>query len=182
MSGIQLPMYVFTNTCVHKRIIHWFHFCHLSQCLPWQWVFWLTSLELVTGCYYFYSSRFIRTPNTVKRHCHQCGPLIPTPHVTFWDTEKVADVILLKVSEEYQQYDDQRCLGSVRTNWVCACLGKKKDLFVQRHNGWKTVFEFGSRFLFFGDCELPRSAGYCDMPSAGASRPISPVHFELIAH
>lgn len=92
-------------------------------------------------------------------------------------------MILLKVSEEYQQYDDQRCSGSVRTNWACACLGEKKKISsCTEDNGWKTGFEFGSRSLLFGDCELLRSAGGCDMPSAGGSRPISPVRFEFIAH
>lgn len=91
-------------------------------------------------------------------------------------------MILLKVSEEHQQYDDQRCSGSVRTNWVCACLGAKRISLCTGENGWKTVSELGSRFLLFGDCELPRSAGCCDMPSAGGPRPISPLHFEFIAH
>lgn len=92
-------------------------------------------------------------------------------------------MMLSKVSEEYRQYDDQRCWSSVRTNWVCACLGgKKKSLCVDKIMAEKQGFEFGSRFLLFGDCELLRSAGGCDIPSAGASRPISPVHFELVAH
>lgn len=76
--------------------------------------------------------------------------------------------MLLKASEEYQQYDDQRCSGSVRTNWACACLGakKKRSLRVQKIMAEKQGLSLGADFysLVTVSCFAVREAATCLPP------------------
>lgn len=74
----------------------------------------------------------------------------------------------LKASEEYQQYDDQSCSGSVRTNWACACLGgkKKRSLCVQKIMAEKQGLSLGADFcsLVTVSCFAVREAATCLPP------------------